>query len=270
MGLLQSPFLRDRRVAVRRRVIWSGRSVIAAAACAAIVVLAGWFAVEICAAGWSEAWPIDMAAQAGLAPLLMFGAAPLVWRLLADVEERPVLPGGRVAAAAREATGPPPPASPAEAAERLSSAARETIDPRGYRPPAPPLRTGPSTPPGASPVHWVTAIMFWAIAAVLGLVVVGLLKEPPGSENAGRLTWPEYFAGAGLLGLAAVGFAAAGKLVLGINRREWVRDQARRGRVCPRCLYDVRGSLGGSCPECGAEIPVVESSAEAAARLEGR
>ncbi|MCH8316451.1 MAG: hypothetical protein IIA64_10795 [Planctomycetes bacterium] len=30
--------------------------------------------------------------------------------------------------------------------------------------------------------------------------------------------------------------------------RRWIRR--RRGR-CPRCAYDLRGNLGGGCPECG-------------------
>jgi hypothetical protein len=36
----------------------------------------------------------------------------------------------------------------------------------------------------------------------------------------------------------------------GVVRRRSGRNRKRRGR-CPACGYDLRGSAGGPCPECG-------------------
>ena len=102
------------------------------------------------------------------------------------------------------------------------------------------------------------AVANWASATGAVRGDARLLLRPDGYTTVRHLPWG-YAANAGLLALAAglvVGkrnMAAWREARRIVTAEEWIA----RGE-CPGCGYDIRGLMGGVCPECGASIVVSE------------
>lgn len=63
------------------------------------------------------------------------------------------------------------------------------------------------------------------------------------------------------LGLAVAGIAIPVAIVGGVSSyRQTLETERHRVGLCPRCGYDLRGTLGTRCPECGTRIRAPGSS----------
>jgi hypothetical protein len=163
----------------------------------------------------------------------------------------------------------PPPLSPDEAADVLAESA-PFLPASATHCPAPPRRDAPPIRiPGPSIANWIWAA-FSAAAGIL--ITVGLavhLLHPPRDAD-GSLRWGPYVFGAVLVASPVVMCFAIARWVLRQRREEWVWSSEGRGKVCPHCLYDVRGLDVDTCPECGETIPKFlpcETTTEVAASL---
>src|SRR4051812_13393119 len=78
-------------------------------------------------------------------------------------------------------------------------------------------------------------------------VLAGLWSSAPLSHLVGMLV-PSWLTGV----LAGVGFFAATALVWPYTSKY---DMVDGSPLCPSCLYDLHGSPGPNCPECGRPFP---------------
>ena len=88
---------------------------------------------------------------------------------------------------------------------------------------------------------------------ILAYVSAGVLA-PATVYAVDRALQPLPFAGFVALSGLVAGMIAAGDWVAVERPREALRRRRRLG-LCPRCGYDLRGSPGRICPECGGGAP---------------
>ena len=86
----------------------------------------------------------------------------------------------------------------------------------------------------AIPLPVLTAVLCWAY----------LKREDPGISLFASATHGLGSAGTALL-------TGYGVVVTGIAAMIWIQRRARLPHECHTCGYDLRGSGGGVCPECG-------------------